>query len=114
VLAIEPSLGERLYLCAFTDADSAKSWLALDDDASPVSSRKRVRDAASIAAMCEIAEESANLPGPVEPRVASLSYLDSVGVTASNGNFAAALQGALPSVDELVKDVEAGYKLELS
>jgi hypothetical protein len=113
VLAVEPALGERLYLCAFTAEDGAQSWLALDDDGSPVSSRKRVRDAASIAAMCEIAEESASVPAPGEPRVASLSYLDSVAATASNGDFAAALQGALPAVDELTKDVEANYKLGL-
>jgi hypothetical protein len=78
-----------------------------------VTSRTRVRDAASIAALCEVAEESAELPPAAEPRVASLAYLDSLGAESRNGGFAAALQGALPAVDELAKDVEGNYKLEL-
>jgi len=114
VLAVEPAPGERLYLCAFTNRDGMQSWLALDDEASPVTDRKRIRDAASIAAISEVAEEIASLPEPDVPRVASLAYLDSLGSTAGNGNFAAAVQGAVPAVDELVKDVESNYKLELN
>jgi len=113
VLAVELDAGDRLYLCAFTGADPQQSWLALDDGASPISDRKRVRDAASIAALCEVAEESADVPPPEEPRIASLSYLDSLG-GAHNGTFAAAVQGALPAVDELAKDVEGNYKIELT
>jgi hypothetical protein len=114
VLPVEPTVGERLYLCAFGDAEGVQSWLALDDDGVPVTSRKRVRDAASIAALCEVAEETATTPPLEEPRVASISYLDSVGATAENGNLAAAIQGALPAVDELAKDIEGNYKLELT
>ena len=58
VLVAEPSPGERTYLCAF-DGPSGRSWLALDEAARPVTARKRLREAISIAAMCEVAEESA-------------------------------------------------------
>jgi hypothetical protein len=113
VLPIEPVAGERVYLCAFADAEGSESWLALAEDGTAVTSRKRVRDAASIAALCEIAEESAGTPVAKEPRVASVSYLDSLGATAQNGNVAGVLQSALPAVEELTRDVEANYKLEL-
>jgi len=113
VLAVESLPGERLYLCAFAGDDGAQTWLALDEDGSPVTSRNRIRDAASIAALCEVAEESADVAPEAEPRVASLAYLDSVGVQARNGDLAAALQGALPAVDELAKDIETNYKVEL-
>jgi hypothetical protein len=114
VLAIELDAGDRLYLCAFTGVDEQESWILLDDSGSPVTDRKRVRDAASIAALCEVAEESVGAPPPEDPRVASLSYLDSLGAASENGDFAAAVQGALPVVDELAKDVEGNYKIELS
>jgi hypothetical protein len=78
-----------------------------------VTSRSRVRDAASIAALCEVAEESAEVPADGEPRVASLTYLDSVGGTASIVALAGALQSAVPAVEELARDVESNYKLQL-
>jgi hypothetical protein len=60
VLAAEPAPSERTYLCAFgADGDDARTWLALDDECAVVTSRDRVRDAVSIAALCEIASESA-------------------------------------------------------
>jgi hypothetical protein len=113
VLPAEPAGGELVYLCGFEAADGTQSWLALDDQGSPVLSRKLVRDAASIAALCEIAEESVDGSAPAELRVASPSHLDSVGAEAQNGGVAAAIQGALPAVEELAKDVESNYKLEL-
>jgi hypothetical protein len=113
VLPAEPAGGERVYLCGFEATDGTQSWLALDDQGSPLLSRKLVRDAASIAALCEIAEESVDGSVPAELRVASPSYLDSVGAEAQNG-VAAAIQGALPAVEELAKDVESNYKLELT
>jgi hypothetical protein len=58
VIPTEPFDGVRIYLCAFA-AGEAKSWLALDADGSPVRDRRRLRDAVSIAAMCELAEETA-------------------------------------------------------
>jgi hypothetical protein len=59
VLAAEPSERERLYLCAFAAPDGARTWLVLDAKGEPVVSRNRVRSAVSIAALCEVAEESA-------------------------------------------------------
>ncbi len=110
VLAVESAAGERLYLCAYADADGAQTWLALEDDESPITNRDRVRDAASIAALVEVAEETANVQTGEEPRVASLSYLDSL---AANGDLAAAIQAGLPAVDELARDIEGNYRLEL-
>jgi hypothetical protein len=59
VVPAEPAAGRRIYLCAFRREDDATSWIALDDDADPVDDRALVRDAVSIAAMCELAEEVA-------------------------------------------------------
>lgn len=111
VLPVEPADGERLYLCAFEGPDDTKTWIALDERGSPVTDRKRVRDAASIAALVEIAEETAAMTLEEEPRLASPAYLDSIGAT---GEVVGALQGALPAVEELTRDVELHYRLELS
>jgi hypothetical protein len=58
ILAAEPGTGSRSYLCAFRDGEE-RVWLVLDDDGAPVARRERVRDAASIVAVCELAEETA-------------------------------------------------------
>jgi hypothetical protein len=58
ILAAEPGGGSRSYLCAF-DGEAGRTWLLLDDDGEPVTRRERVRDAASIVAVCEIAEDTA-------------------------------------------------------
>ena len=58
---VVPSLAEpdeRTYLCAFLDGDE-RTWLVLDDDGVPVTSREIVRRTASIIALCELAEETA-------------------------------------------------------
>ncbi len=57
VLPVEPD-GTRVYLCAFAAAGS-RSWVGLDDAGLPVVRRSLVRDAVSVAAMCELAEETA-------------------------------------------------------
>jgi hypothetical protein len=57
VLAVE-TLGRRLYLCAF-ESPQGHAWLALDDGARPLTEARLVREAASLAALCEVAEESA-------------------------------------------------------
>ncbi len=57
VIPAEPAAGVRVYLCAF--AGPARTWLAFDEEERPVEDRALVRDAVSIAAMCEIAEETA-------------------------------------------------------
>ena len=113
VLPIEPASGDRVYLCAFALADGTQSWLALDDRGSPLTNRTLIRDAASIAALVEIAEESAAIATGDEPRLASPAYLDSLGTAGVNGDVAGALQSALPAIDELTRDLELNYKLEL-
>jgi hypothetical protein len=114
VLAVEPVPGERVYLCAFGSSEGVESWLVLDDNGSPVTDRKRVRDAASIAALCEVVEEGVDDGELTEPRLASLSYLDSIGSATTSGDLAGAVQAAIPAVEELTKEVESNYKLELS
>jgi len=49
---------ERTYLCAFV-RDEERTWLVLDDEGAPVTSREIVRRTASIIALCELAEEQA-------------------------------------------------------
>lgn len=52
--------GIRVYLCAFGRRDANKrTWLALDDEGHLLADRALVRDAVSLAALCELAEESA-------------------------------------------------------
>ena len=153
VLAAEPLAFGRVYLCAF-EAGDGHTWLALDNDGSPVTSRAAVREAAQLAALCEVAEEAAgggNLPElrerlrelreteapdgieeaedaaralaetlQPEPRLASTDYLDRLGSAArrleqalgddAGSPFAAAMQQALPAVEELAADVERTYK----
>jgi hypothetical protein len=58
IIAAEPSPGERVYLCAF-ERNGDRSWLAFDGDGAPIAERARIRDAASMAAMCELAAEAA-------------------------------------------------------
>jgi hypothetical protein len=57
MLVVE-TLGRRVYLCAFESAER-RAWLALDGVAEPLTERRLVTEAASLAALCEVAEESA-------------------------------------------------------
>jgi hypothetical protein len=57
IIPAEPEHGRRVYLCAFDGP--GRSWIALDDEARPLQDRVLVREAVSIAAVCELAEESA-------------------------------------------------------
>jgi hypothetical protein len=154
---VTETLGRRVYLCAFETAD-ARGWLALDGNGDPVTEQRLVREAASIAGLCEVAEESAGggdlpelrarlaelretespegieeaeaaaeaLAGTLqpEPRVASGAYLDAIGAASRRleqalgesgaSPFAAAMQAALGSVEELAADVERNHKLPLT
>jgi hypothetical protein len=74
VLPTEPGAGVRVYVCAFEDGNGARLWLALDDDGQPLSVRRDVRDAVSIAALCEVAEEAA-FPGDLDELRAQLVAL---------------------------------------
>jgi hypothetical protein len=59
VVPAEAAVGERVYLCAFRGKAGETTWLALDERSEPVADRAVIRDAVSIAAMCELAEEVA-------------------------------------------------------
>jgi hypothetical protein len=64
VVPADPGAGRRVFLCAFGGGEDER-WLALDPEGEPVAERGLVRDAVSIAALCELAEDSAaggNLP----------------------------------------------------
>jgi hypothetical protein len=73
VLAAEAVPGARVYICAFGD-DGERGWIALDEAADPVQARRDVRDAVSIAALCEVAEEAA-FPGDLDELRAQLVAL---------------------------------------
>lgn len=76
-MLVAETLGRRVYLCVFGSAEG-RSWLALDADAAPLADGRLVREAASLAALCEIAEESAgggDLP-ELRARLAELRETD--------------------------------------
>ena len=107
----------RVYLCAYRDGEET-SWLVLSADASPIEDRSLVRDAVSIAALYELAGE---LAGEVageddgEARVATPALLDSLAAAAEDrAAFVEAMKQATGTVDELLRDVERGYKGRLS
>jgi hypothetical protein len=58
IVAAEPAGAGRVYLCAY-ESGGGHAWLALDDDGRPVGDRRLVHEAASLAALCEVAEETA-------------------------------------------------------
>lgn len=156
VVPAEPAAGERVYLCAYADG-SGRRWLALDGEGSPVGDRRLVRDAVAIAAMCELAEETAGggdvgelrarlvelrlteNPEGIEdaevaaaalqetlvraPRVASVRYLDEVGLAAARleqalgdhgSSFADAMRAGVGAAEELATEVERSYKHALA
>jgi hypothetical protein len=153
VIPTEPGTGARVYLCAYEWGEE-RSWLALDAGLRPVADRMLVRDAVAIAAMCELAEESAgggdvgelrarlvelrlteNPEGIEEaeiaaaelqqavrppPRVASVPYLDALGLAAGRlehalgqvggSPFADAMKTGVAAADELADEVERTYR----
>jgi hypothetical protein len=111
IVPAEPAGGLRLYVCAYGREEEA-TWLVLDATGVPVEDRTLVRDAVSIAALCEVAEEAAGID-PDAPRIASPAYLDELGA-ASGPELGGAVQNASGTVDELLRDVERGYKRPLS
>jgi hypothetical protein len=154
---VAETLGRRVYLCAFESANG-RAWLALDDAGQALGDQRLVREAASLAGLCEVAEESAgggHLPelrarlaeiratdNPEgieeaeaaaealaeallpEPRVASGDYLDAIGSASRRleqalgesglSPFAAAMQAAAGSVEELTADVARNHKVPLT
>ncbi|HEY6149891.1 MAG TPA: hypothetical protein VIW19_05195 [Gaiellaceae bacterium] len=109
IIPAEPSVGVRLYVCAYRDGEEP-SWLVLRADGSPVEERALVRDAVSIAALYELAEEAAG-SADREARVPSPALLDAL---SGEPNAVEAIKSATATVDELLRDVERGYKLELN
>ncbi len=111
IVPAEPASGLRLYICAYGGEDEA-SWLVLDATGVPVEERALVRDAVSIAALCEVAEEAAGVE-PDAPRVASPAYLDELG-SGAGPELVGAVKSATGTVDELLREVERSYKRPLS
>jgi hypothetical protein len=109
IVPAEPAAGVRFYLCAYRDGEET-SWLVLSADAKPVEDRTLVRDAVSIAALYELAEEAAGKEDE-EARVATPAQLDALG---SSAEVVEAVKQATGTIDELIRDVERGYKLQLS
>jgi hypothetical protein len=108
IVPAEPTAGARVYVCAYRDAEET-SWLVLRADGAPVEDRSLVRDAVSIAALYELAEEAAGAEDD-EPRVATPAGLDALGSSAS---VLEAIKQGTGTIDELVRDVERGYKVPL-
>src|SRR5690349_19114791 len=109
IVPAEPAAGVRVYVCAYRDGNET-SWLVLHADASAVEDRSLVRDAVSIAALYELAEEAAGTEDE-EPRVATPAGLDALGSSAS---VLEAIKQGTGTIDELVRDVERGYKVPLN
>ena len=59
IVPAEPSSGSRSYLCAYRGEGGETSWLVLDSDGKAVHDRARIREVVSIAALVELAEETA-------------------------------------------------------
>jgi hypothetical protein len=66
VIPVE-SAGRRVYLCAFRDGEKT-TWLLLDAGGRPIEDRAAVREAASLVALCEVAEDHAGGGGLDELR----------------------------------------------
>jgi hypothetical protein len=73
VIPAEPA-GEVVYLCAFAIA-GGRSWVVLDAGGQALTDRVLVHDAVTIAALCELAEESA-VGGRLEQLRADLDELE--------------------------------------
>ncbi|HZC30819.1 MAG TPA: hypothetical protein VE261_04815 [Gaiellaceae bacterium] len=104
VLPAELLDGTRVYLCAFESGE----WLALDAAGQPVTSRRVVREAASLAALCEVAEEASGAE-PEHPRLATNAYLDSFGA-----GIASAVEQAASAVAALADEVERRHRTPLA
>jgi hypothetical protein len=110
IVPTEPASGVRLYVCAYGN-EKATGWLVLDATGVAVEDRALVHEAVSIAALCEVAEDAAGVE-PIAPRVATPELLDELGA-GGGPELASAVKGATETIEELVRDVERGYKRTL-
>jgi hypothetical protein len=74
ILATEPEPGRRVYVLSVDGADGRRGWLGVHADGSAVVSRSELRAAVSIAALCEVAVDSAG-GGDLDGLLASLADL---------------------------------------
>jgi hypothetical protein len=74
VIASEPRVGERVYLCSVDGGDGLRSWIAIREGGEPVRSRRELREAVSIAALCEVATDAAG-GGDLDALIAGLAEL---------------------------------------
>jgi len=74
VVASEPRAGERVYVVSVDGDDGLRSWIAIRADGEPVTSRRELREAVSIAALCEVAADAAG-GGDLDALLASLAEL---------------------------------------
>jgi hypothetical protein len=96
ILASEPADGLRVYLCAYARADEL-TWLAFDARGEPILDRALVRDAVSMIALCELAEDSAgggDLP-TLRARLAELRATEAPEGIEEAEEAAAALQATI-------------------
>jgi hypothetical protein len=102
VIPAEPAADARVYLCAFSAGDG-RTWLAFDARARPVTDRALLRDAVSIAALCELAEESAGGGKLDDLRVQldEVARVEGAGVTAEAAAALASLEATLEPAPRL-------------
>ena len=74
MLPTEAEPGRRVYLCSIDGADGTRAWLGVREDGTGVTSRAEVRAAVSIAALCEVAVDTAG-GGDLDGLIASLAEL---------------------------------------
>ncbi len=74
ILATETETGRRVYLCSVDGTDGTRGWIGVRDDGTVVTSRVDVRAAVSIAALCEVAVDTAG-GGDLDGLIASLADL---------------------------------------
>jgi hypothetical protein len=110
ILAAQP-LGASVYLCSF-ESEAGTAWLALDDQACPLTDARLVHEAASLAALVEVVEELAGVELR-EPRLATSAYLDEIG-SRLEGGLAAAVEQAFPAAEAVAEQVVERHKTPLA
>jgi hypothetical protein len=97
ILAAEPLGAGRVYLCAY-ETGGGHAWLALDDAGARIADPHVVREAAQLAALCEIAEENAG-GGGLEQLIARLVEIRETDAPAGIEEAEAAARALLDVLD---------------